>query len=79
MQGQWRYPTRAGVAQIRFNPRTGNYRLTLGDEDLGGYSRPQQAVDDFCGGHTFTPSSGLDTSTLGAPVDVADWEFVPRS
>ena len=79
MAGYWRWQTRAGTASIVFSPRARNYRLHLADDDLGGYRLPQQAVDDFCGGHTFAPSSGVDTATLGTPADLGDWEFVRQA
>lgn len=76
MTHRWQYPTRAGLARIIRNAKTGRYHVWLGDEDLGNYPLAQQAVDDFCGGHTFWPSSGIDPSTLGAPEDLSEWEFV---
>jgi hypothetical protein len=48
--------------------------VTLEDEDLGNYINAQQAADDLAGGHTFTPSSGIDTSQLGIPGDLSEWQ-----
>lgn len=46
----------------------------LGDEGLGSYHRPEAALDDLVGGHTFAPSSGLDTAAVGLPEDLREWE-----
>lgn len=71
---EYRYPTRVGLAQIvKVRDR---WRIRLSGEDLGGYLTPQQALDDFVGGHTFSHSSGADTSTLGLPDELLDWESV---
>lgn len=67
------FRTRKGLAVIAFNPSDRRYLAVFDDENLGSYINPQQAVDDLCGGHTFSHSSGVDTSTLGIPEDVNDW------
>lgn len=72
--GYWRHPTAKGTFYIR--PINNRFQAMLEDESLGSYMTPQQAADDLAGGHTFSPSSGIDTSTLGLPSDVSDWEFV---
>lgn len=74
MNGYWRWTTSAGEVRIFFV--AGRFHAMLGMEALGSYATPQQAADDLVGGHTFTPSSGADTSTLGLPSSVADWEFI---
>ena len=74
MAGYWKWQTQAGEARIV--PKAGRFHAMIDEDDLGSYLTAQQAVDDLCGGHTFTPSSGVDTDTLGLPADVADWEFV---
>ena len=43
-------------------------------EMLGGYATPEQAADDLAGGHTFSVSSVADTSKLGIPHDLAEWQ-----
>ncbi len=74
MQGYWRWPTRWG--EFRIVPTGGRFLAMVGDESLGSYHSAIAAHDDLVGGHTFTPSSGVDTSTCGLPSDLADWEFV---
>lgn len=41
---------------------------------LGAYRSPQFAVDDLADGHAKPHPSGIDTSTLGIPHDLDDWE-----
>lgn len=72
MRKIYAYKTKAGTFYIA--ERGGRFRALLEDEDLGGYTTPQQAADDLAGGHTFTPSSGVDTSRLGVPGDLSRWE-----
>lgn len=79
MDGYWRHKTRIGEARIiwrgkRYPPHP--WRIELTGEDLGGYPSPQSALDDLVGGHPYSHSSGVDTSTLGLPDELADWEFI---
>ena len=67
--------TRAGTFYIR--QINGRWHPVFEDESLGAYGSPQYAVDDLVGGHTFTPSSGVDTSELGIPDDIGEWECAP--
>jgi hypothetical protein len=41
---------------------------------LGSYARPEQAAEDLAGGHTSSISSGIDTSALGIPEDLSEWQ-----
>jgi hypothetical protein len=52
----------------------GRFHLYYDDESLGSYDNPQQAVDDLAGGHTFSIAGGVDTSTLGIPYDLDEWD-----
>ena len=67
------------VVQTRIGPyyigrdRNGRFHPMEGDESLGSYATPEQAVDDLAGGHTFSPPSGIDTATLGIPADLGEW------
>jgi len=74
MNTYWRHPTRIGEARIQHNK--GRWHAVIADESLGSYSRPEQALEDLIGDHTFSHSSGADTSTLGLPDDLAEWELV---
>lgn len=51
--------------------------MVFQEEDLGSYHSPEAAADDVSGGHTFSPSSGIDLGELGIPADVAEWEQTP--
>ena len=64
--------TRIGTFRIKWE--RGEWHATFQDEHLGGYPAPQQAVDDLVGGHTFSLSTGHDTSELGLPDEIGEWE-----
>lgn len=74
MNTYWRHPTRIGEARILHDK--GRWQAVITDEPLGSYSKPEQALDDLVGGHTFSHSSGVDTSTLGMPGELSEWELV---
>jgi hypothetical protein len=73
MQLLYSYKTRRGTVYIRFNATTNRYHVLLDDDDLGDNHTPHGAVDDVANGHTFSPSNGVDTSTLGIPDDLGEW------
>lgn len=75
MNGYWTHNTRHGRYTIALQ-RDGKWHAMLAGESLGPYDTPQRALDDLTGGHTFTPSSGIDTSESGLPDELADWEFI---
>lgn len=54
--------------------RSGRWHAIFKDESLGSYINPRQAADDLAGGHTFSPGPGIDTSKLGIPRDLEEWE-----
>jgi len=68
------WPTRIGPFYIA--EQAGRFHPVFDDESLGSYERPEQAAEDLAGGHTFSISSGVDTSTLGIPTDLSDWRRV---
>lgn len=74
MNKYWRYPTSIGAARILF--KKGRWHAVITDEFLGPYQTPEQALDDLVGGHTWSHSSGVDTSTLGLPDELSEWELV---
>ena len=43
------------------------------DENLGSYHSPEAAADDVAGGHTFSPSNGIDLGDLGISENINDW------
>jgi hypothetical protein len=72
--GYWRFETRFGrfaIAHVQ-----GRWHAVWENESLGSYHSPEAALDDLVGGHTFTPSSGIDTSECGLPEELSEWEFV---
>mgnify|MGYP000147741298 CR=1 FL=1 len=68
------YQTKVGTFTILL--KNGRWHIIYKDEDLGSYANPKQAADDLSGGHTFSPSNGVDTGTLGIPEDIEEWEFI---
>lgn len=74
MNGYWRYPTKIGEARII--RRQGRWKIEIGEEELGAYHTPESALDDLVGGHTFSHSRCSDTSTLGLPDELSEWEFI---
>lgn len=66
------FPTRQGVVSIVPAPG-GRFQVMFQGESLGSYHHPAAAADDVAGGHTFTPSSGIDLGRLGIPQDLSEW------
>jgi hypothetical protein len=66
------WKTRVGNFYIALS-QDGRFHPVFDDESLGSYATAQQAAEDLAGGHTFSPSNGVDTSMLGIPEDVTDW------
>lgn len=77
MKRVYKFVTSKGVASIWLNLANGRFHVFFGEEDLGSYINPIQAADDIAGGHTSSPSSGIDTSTLNIPYDLAEWDRLP--
>jgi hypothetical protein len=72
MSSIYSFETKAGTFTIV--RRAGLFHVILDGESLGSYASAQQAAEDVAGGHTFTPSSGVDTSRLGIPQEISEWE-----
>lgn len=70
------FKTTKGLAEIAFNQATSRYHALFTKEDLGNYITPEQAIDDLAGGHTFSHSTGVDTSTIGLSDDIGEWTKV---
>lgn len=67
------FRTRIGTFYIAQDPQNARWVIFYENESLGSYYTPSQAAEDLAGGHTYTPSCG-DTSRLGIPADIGDWE-----
>ena len=70
------FTTSSGVFYIA--EHEGRFHPVFQEERLGSYATLAQAVEDLAGGHTFTPSNGVDTSSLGIPEDPGAWDRVAR-
>ena len=70
------FATRVGTFYIGQSP-DGRFHPIYDDESLGSYAHDWQASEDLVGGHTFTPSQLSDTSQLGIPEDIGEWERLP--
>lgn len=69
------YPTKIGMFYI--TQLNGRWQAMYEDENLRSYYSPRHAADDLSGGHTFSLSNGVDTSTLGIPGDISEWSYKP--
>lgn len=68
----WSYKNRHGSWAIAQSP-DGRWHPVCDDEDLGSYHSPASALDDLVGGHTFSPSSGVDPEDCDLPEDIGEW------
>ena len=72
MRRLYSFKTRVGTFYI--TEHNGRFHPLFEDENLGSYATAQQAAEDLAGGHTSSLSGGIDSSTLGIPEDVSEWE-----
>jgi len=72
MRRLYAFTTRVGMFYIA--EHDGRFHPLYRDESLGSYSQPSQAADDLAGGHTFSAGGGIDTSHLGIPADLTEWD-----
>ena len=70
------FQTKAGPFYIGYHRR--RFYAIYNHENLGWYTTANQAAEDLSGGHTFSPSNGVDTDTLGIPDDVSEWECLVK-
>ena len=68
------YQTKAGVFSII--QRDKKWHIIYQNENLGSYISPRMAASDLSGGHTFSPSNGIDPGKLGIPEDINEWELI---
>ncbi|MGJ8586441.1 MAG: hypothetical protein ACSHXD_20315 [Marinosulfonomonas sp.] len=68
----YQYYTSSGTVGILPEPK-GRWKVMFDEENLGSYHTPEAAADDVSGGHTFSPSNGVDLGELGIPEDLSDW------
>ncbi len=69
----WIFRTRVGAFCIRCFK--GRYHALFGNEYLGNFANPQQAVKDLARGYTPWPSCG-DPSRFGLPTDIGSWDRI---
>lgn len=72
----WTHTSRVGTFIIA--PDEDRFVILYEDESLGSYHSPEAALDDLVGGHTFSPSNGVDTSEVGLPDELSAWTKVRR-
>ena len=70
---RWRHPSRRGTVYV-LPQQGGRWCIVYNEENLGSYHSPMAAIDDAAGGHTFSPSNGVDLGSLGLSDDIGDWE-----
>lgn len=69
----YQYHTSAGTVSL-IPESLGRYKVMYSEENLGSYHSPEAAADDVSGGHTFSPSNGIDLGELGIPGDLGEWD-----
>jgi hypothetical protein len=75
MKPIYKWDTKIGTFYI-CQSSDGRFHPVFENDSLGSYSQAWQASEDLAGGHTFTISSGKDTSELEIPEHTNDWEKV---
>jgi hypothetical protein len=69
------YEFRTAVGTVELRPKIGGRHIVIFDgEEFGSYYSARAAADDVAGGHTFTPSCGIDLGELGIPGDLVEWD-----
>lgn len=68
------YSWKTSVGTFYISQHEGRFQLLFQDESLGAYISPEQALDDLAGDHTLSAGRGIDTSKLGIPDELAEWE-----
>lgn len=74
MSFHYSYNTRRGVVKIV--PASGRFQIIYDGENLGSYHSAAAAADDASGGHTFSPSNGVDLGDLDIPGDIGEWAVI---
>ncbi|MBL8490345.1 MAG: hypothetical protein JNM82_06155 [Rhodocyclaceae bacterium] len=75
MSGYWRHPTPVGVAKIEKSDD--KWRVVLGDQDLGAFATPEQALAELVGGRLAGHGRCPDTRHLALPDSLQAWMFIP--
>jgi hypothetical protein len=70
----WIFDTRWG--RFAIVPRSGRWTAMFENAALGSYHSAAAALDDLIGGHTNSLPAGLDSSRMGLPPDLAEWEKI---
>ena len=68
------YVCKTKIGEFFIVEHNGRFFPIFREESLGSYATPEQALDDLVGGHTFSPSSNIDTTKLGIPRELSDWD-----
>jgi hypothetical protein len=72
----YEYKTKHGIVSL-VPQANGRYQVMFQEEGLGSYHTARAAASDVSGGHTFTPSSGIDLGSLNIPEDINEWHKKP--
>lgn len=60
--------------RISIVARGGRWHAMYEDESLGSYHSPIAAHDDLIGNSCYSNSANLDTSRIGLPDELAEWQ-----
>lgn len=74
MKTIYSFRTSRGLAEIKFNSTNNRFHAVFAGEELEHFDSAMQVSDAFATGHAGNPSSGIDTSTLGIPDGLPDWQ-----
>lgn len=72
MRKVYKFVTRVGPFYLA--TQADRWHVLFEDDSLGSYLSTAHAIDDLCGGHTFSPGGNIDTSELGIPDELSEWE-----
>jgi hypothetical protein len=62
------------VGPFYIGEQDGRFLPIFNDQSLGSYEHAWQAAEDLAGGYTLAISATIDTSALGIPEDLGEWE-----
>lgn len=69
----YEFRTRQRPIKILPQPQ-GRFVVMYDEENLGSYHSAVAAADDVSGGHTFSPSNGVEFDELDVPADIGEWD-----
>jgi hypothetical protein len=72
MREQYYHDTKAGTFYIA--EVDGRFHVMFNNVSLSNYTDAKSAAENIAGGYSCSPPAGLDTSKLGLPRSLAEWQ-----